>query len=456
MKSFFAFSFLLFCLLLACEDPSNVGNGVIPDDDALPVDSIDFTDFVLNNYTDDTLFTGFRNIMTLGEVSQGQLGTGHASIYNEVSTGTYTVVDNPVLDSVVLYLRTVSYSGVEEEAQTFTVHTLQDSIPSNTGLLIDTTFTTNQQIGVFSDIIFSSDNVTINEQEVAPHISTHLDIPYFQDILNKLNDSTIVTTNELQNELLGVAILPSFSNSGKGLFTVDMSRLNGSQTSIRLYYTDAEDEQHTHVFNFSPVQDFTNSDDEYFAGVYNHNSLLVDNSSGIAEIGNQVDQFLQNGYNKGFIQGGHGIYTSITFDDLSQSLDPNIKVNSARLTIRPLLTQLSDTIHLPLSIGLYEEFELNDEGNKNGGVIGIDGSGLVIRDPNRIYDSFTIANRFKEEEGKYSYTFSIPNYMERFKNNEETGTLYLLSSSRGSSFQGIVFDKTLTEPGIHLRVKYTE
>lgn len=466
-------AFLLFWALQSCEDPTNVGQSIIPDDDELEVVDLTFTDFVANTLKDDSVYTTFRSVIYLGEVTQGFFGKSAASYYTEISYPTgFEPSTNPVVDSAVLYLKNSGYSGDEAVPQTFEIFTILDTLASDSVYIASRGFAQGVKVGEFTNVVYSDEEITIGDESgIPPHLRTNIDAGLAQEMLNLMNDGTINNTKTLQEFLKGFVVKPKSDNSGKGLFTLDLnSSAAGNFSALSIYYRNSDDDTLSVDINIFPFPDGINSDNESYKGVHNHNQFVTNYAENNLDIQNQLDNYSETGYNEGYIQSGGGLVTEIRFDSLLDNLVSNSRINSAQIVIRPDIQNLSDTLFLPGRLTLFEAFERNDDGEKTGRLIGIDGRNLPNVNDDRIFDVSSTATLVKDDSGEYSYTFTLPNFIEYVKDGELEPKLYIAANdgelstnvaytsvSRSRSFDGIKFDiSDLSESNIYMEIAYSE
>lgn len=442
--------------MLSCDDESQLGKTVIPNSDAFEVDSLSYTNFIVNTLSDDSLTNSTRAVnVLLGEQFSSIFGQGLATYFTELAYSKFDNVSNPVIDSAVIYLKTASFEGDSTTVQSFDIFTLQDSIPSNDTLPITHNFSTNEKVGNLTDVRFSSKKMTINgDSTKSGYIKGVIDNAYVQTILNKLNDSSIQNNQQLQTFAKGLAIKPVGNKTGEGLFNVST---NDATTGIHVYYHDENDSTYNYKIGFGVALDRETTDGK-FAGVYNFNQLSNQYSLGDNDIQNLISNYSTTGQTNAYINGLMGTVAELKFEDAVSNLTEVERINEAELELNiDLTSQLKDTLFLPNQLVLFESYVRDDNNLKTGNIIGIDGNGLSVRQPNRTYDKSRIGFRQKKSTGKYTYTFYLPNYLEAVKNNQLPAKLYIGTSNRLTSFDGCQFDVSNTNnSNIKLNIKYSK
>ena len=446
----------LFIALQSCEEPTNVGESVIPDDDALAVDSILVTDFVVNTIADDTLYTSYRNNLYLGEYVSNQFGQSTAAIYTDVSQASeFETVEGPVLDSVVFYLQTPNFEGDTTVNQQFDVYRLKNRLPDDYPYLIGDGFEMEEKIGAFTDVTYSSLPTMIDSTETDPLIRGTFTESFKSDLFSKLTNGDIATTSDLQEQLKALAIVPAGDLSGKGFFSINMTSSSTNPTGIAFYYHDEEGSAYNYRINLNP---FINEDESLY--VMNHNQLKADYENGNEEIFMQIQQPSETGYDTGFVQAGNGVMAQLEFDGFVSDLEASVLINSAELTIYPTLENPADSTELPANLILYERFNRDDSGRKTGSLLDIAENGGEFDDAERTPDS-SVGILQKDNTGNFYYRFVFPNFTELVNNGELDAKLLLgVPSSyhqtfipkRSQSYKGMIFD---ARNDIELHIKYS-
>lgn len=446
----------VFWSLISCEEQTQLGRTVIPDSDAFEVDSLTYTNFVVNTLLDDSLTntTSNQNVL-IGEQFSPTFGQGLATYFTELKYSSFKKVVNPIVDSAVLYLKTAGFDGDSTSLQSFDIFTIQDTIPSNDTLLVTKGFGFDTKLGDLNDVRFSNKKMTINGDSTKKgYIKGAIDKTYIQSILNKLNDSQIVNNQQLQTFAKGIAVAPRANKTGEGLFTVSVT---DATTGIHVYYHDANDSTYTYKIDLTPSVDSETTDGK-FAGVYNFNQYLNNYDLGDNTIQNLIDNYSTTGQPKAYLNGLMGTVVELKFDDAVSNLTNVERINEAELEIElDLSSRLKDTLFLPTQLVLFESYLRNSKNVKTGGIVGIDANGLTVRQPDRLYDKSRIGFKRKISTGKYAYTFYLPNYLEAVKDDKLPAKLYLTTLNRLSSFDGCQFDVSNTDnSNIKLNIKYSK
>lgn len=455
----------LACLVLfnACEEPIDVGRDLIPDGDALVADTIETLLLPLNTISDSAVFTTSRGTAILGSVESSVFGNAYAGLYTEVGfTTQFDSSKTYILDSMVLYVRNTGYFGDSLIPQSFNILQMTDSIPGNTGFVANTSFPTSMTpIGTITNTLPSSDSTMIGNGLFPRHLSARLDDGLAQLLLDKLDDGSITNDSSLQSNFKGVYIEPETSMPGRGIYDLEIIPTNvGSNASgIQIFYRTTDMDTSSYLLDFSLANSFNNAlDDVFFPGLQNHNRLWHDFSVAESELQAQLDTYDSDGYDQGYIKGGSGILALLELPDTQPMLD-GFQVNTAQLTIEGIIDNPADTLFLPNSLTLNERFSLDDDGEKNGGLVTITGNG-DLPTPDRFYDISDTAFLQKQTSGgitTYNYTFNLPLFVQNVINGDIPGTLYLSSNRRTTLFDALKFGAT-DHPtnSIKLKVIYTK
>lgn len=442
-RMIFISAVFLFTALLSCEDPTSVGESVIPDDDELEIDSIIYTDFIINSIADDTLYTSGSTTNFIGEIQSSTFGKSIANFYSELRyiTG-FETVTTPVVDSAKIYLQISGFQGDESTEQSLEVYTLAEEMVFPN--LIDTGFMTDEKIGEFTMRSFENLDTLINGETSSNHLQTELDLDFAQSLLEAYNNETVTNNAELHDFVKGIAVKPLADGNGKGLFAINNS--TNSVSGVRIFYQNDEDESRILNFNFQPV----NVEEDTLSN-YTHYQMINDYSQGANNIETQLNNYSPTGYPIAYVQGGNGVLAELDFSSLTSQIDSSNLVNGAELVVRPHFVNDADTILLPPSLTLYEEFRVNDDGEKTGGMIDIAGNGLDAFEPGRIYDNSSTGSLGNDEDG-YFYIFYLPDYIHGVVEEELEPKLYIGVPNRATSFNGFWFD---TDNDIQLTIRYS-
>ncbi len=437
---------IAFCSLLqftSCDEPTLVGKDLIPDDDALVLDSLQFDNFSINMFRDDSILNSSVSNFWLGKSQLPGVGESVANFYSEFFFGgNMNRLENAVFDSIVLYLRNTGFEGDSTVAQTINIYKLTDSLRSETEgyYYLKDSIPYGDLIGTITDAVYSSDSVFVNGVRTSSHLKATMDFQFGQDLFTQLNDSILTTNKEFQEYFPGIAFRANESNTGAGWFQMMANSTSPDLSGFQLFYHNDEDTSYIR-FPLSPIFDYIDSENTYYPGSQNINQVVTSYSN--ATILDQLNQSVSGGNEVNYLQSGNGVYLEIDFQELLTELQDDEVVNFAEFKLKPSFDQLADTIYLPQSIILGDGFVENSNGEKTGAILGIDGSNVSGTPTNgRIYDGTNIAYLQKLGEGDYQYRFQMPSTLQSMHQGIISPKLYLLSSNRATKFTYFKFNKT--------------
>ncbi len=347
---FLILTILFFVFFSACKkDFERIGLGLQPEQDNLKVEFSDTTTIVAYSVLVDSVNTTGLTSNLLGSIMDPVFGLSTASIYAQfrLSTADPDFGDNPVLDSLVLFLSTESAYGDTSTQQTIRIFELDEAMK------FDTAYYSNQEIantGIelanYTYCPKPNTKVVAGEDTLSPHIRINISdfsTELGEKILNA--DSTYLASNT------------DFVDFFKGLYiTVDDVASNGaivffkltsSLSKMTLYYQNDEEDSLSYDIVISSYSARFNH--------YDHNNYL-DASPAFQY------QVLYGGTSLGesilYLQPMAGVKTKITFPYLQNWLDSgNILINQARLWITPAETESDND--LPSTLALIK---INEEG----------------------------------------------------------------------------------------------
>lgn len=444
MKSIYFLLISLLIISVSCEDPNDVGAGIFPDQDALEVDSIELTNLVFNNRRDDSILNSSITTHQLGRYRNDVFGVSDATIYTEIFfNGFFNRLDNAVFDSLVLFLNVEGFQGDSLIPQSFNVYEMTDTLmTANNGaspqrFYISEGVSTGQQLGRFDNVLFSSDSTRVDTILTSSHIRTTLDNTFGQSLFQELNDSTITTSNELQEFINGLVITPEENSNGDGWFEIDVDNFFPELTGLIFYYHNDEDEELT-VFQITNVLDFQPDVGMYQSGSQNINQIINTYEEAEPQLFTQINNFSSDGNEVGYLQGGNGTYIELDFQNVINNLPPGAEINVAELDLRPTFENLDDTLFIPTSLEIAEGFVRNTSGEQIGPLLGIDGTGFPTTTDFSRFDITSTAFYNSTEE---DYSFFLPRTIQSMIDGTIDPKLFILIDERTQSINGIKFER---------------
>ena len=345
---FFILTILVFVSFSACKkDLEKIGLGLQPEQDNLNAKFCDTTTVIAYSVLVDSVNTTGLTSNLLGSIIDPVFGLSTASIYTQfwLSTAAPDFGDNPVLDSLVLFLSTEGAYGDTNTQQTIRIFELDEAMK------FDTAYYSNQEIantGIelanYTYCPKPNTKVVVGEDTLAPHIS-----------INMSDFSTELGEKLLNADSTDLASNTDFVDFFKGLYiTVDDVASDGAIvffkltfSKMTLYYQNDEEDSLSYNIVVSTYSARFNH--------YEHNDYL-DASPAFQY------QVLYGGTGLGenilYLQPMAGVKTKITFPYLQDWLDSgNIFINQARLWVKPAETELESD--LPSTLALIK---INEEG----------------------------------------------------------------------------------------------
>ncbi len=413
---FFILALLVFISFSACKkDLEKIGLELQPDQDNLIVRFSDTTTVVAYSVLVDSVnTTGLTNNL-LGSIMDPVFGLSTASIYTQfrLSTLAPDFGENPVLDSLVLFLSTAGAYGDTNTQQTIRIFELDEA------MVFDTAYYSNYELAntgieLANYTYFPKPNtkVVVGEDTLSPHIS-----------INMSDFSTELGEKILNADSAYLATNTDFVDFFKGLYiTVDDVTNNGAIvfygltsaiSKMKMYYKNDENDSLSYSFITTQYGARFNH--------YDHNNYL-DASSAFQY------QVLYGGTSLGekilYLQPLSGVKTIITFPYLQNWLDSgNIFINQAKLWITPAETE--SEYDLPSTLALIK---ISEEGEAEFIIDQYEGEGYF----GGYYDSTYCG-----------YNFRISRYIQKLLTDEiETNEFNLLVSGSATKANRIIISGT--------------
>jgi|GEM_PF-4455251 len=446
-------------VLQSCEEPTEVGRGVVPPNDALFADSVEF-DVIVNTFRDDSIFLSNLSQPIIGHHNSPVFGSGFASLFNEVgfSEG-YETDPTYMYDSITIALRAVGYEGDTLTPQSFNIYRMADSINSRSSYYADTSWLTSTLIGSFNNILPSRDSVFVAGELVPNHLTTRLDDGLGNFLFTNLNDSTIISDSTLQSLFNGIHIEPDLTGTGKGIFDINIASnsSNDNYSGIYVHFHNATDTQAIH-FEFD-ILGSNSLSGNYEPGRQNHNRVWHDFSTAEAGLTAQLPGYSASGFPDGYLVGGAGTAVLLEFPDVRSTIPSDAQINRAEMIFSGEINDDADSLRIPSVLVLGEKFNLNTLGNPAGTYTTISGNTNSTEqpDPDRFYDISDSAFADVDENGELRYEFNFPLYVQNIVAGTVSDSLYLFPQTRIGTFNAIKIGGTnnLSRP-VKLKVIYSQ
>lgn len=358
---------LVIILGSACNEPSNIGEDLLPGEDFIGVlytDSLELSTSTITGNEVETYNPAISrqlNYYLCGRIDDPICGESSSQIITQFGIISKPVLTDPVLDSIVLLLAYApdGHSGDLEHPQSFEVYRVEQDLFSTEIYQSTDTFMTGELIGGIENYIPRVDENTpvsfpyydtlsmlqIRDSSITPHLRIPLDTSFGEDVLEFVGDSTFVgLADEFLQFFKGVNIRPKDNNNA-------MLRFNLSSlfSEIRLYYH--EDDTLVTPYRTKEIA-FPIRSTSVKAATFDHNHEIGDVREYIDTMMTPPSEDFT------FIQSMEGLGTRIDFPGLEELQD--IVINQAELIVT--VVRDSDVDKFPLPDGLAA-FKLNETRN---------------------------------------------------------------------------------------------
>ncbi len=415
---------LLLAVLLAftsCEESSFVGLEVQPPSDRFNVETTVDTEIYTSIWERDSILAIDHPRSLLGVLNDPLFGRMNTSFMTQV--GVWDAVDfgdEPVFDSLVLYLVVTGSYGSGTEPQEITVWELKEDI--------DYTQAYHSNLDPYPMLY---DQEPLARQMAGPPagdtlISLHLTNPYIHDKLLFAPDTAIQSLSAFIGYFKGIYVETGLDDDASGsVYTVN---LNHERSKLSLFY---KNEHTPDTVDTSFRYDFIIND-----GASRINIISQDYEEAVF-----YDRMGLTGTDDSlyYVQGGGGLMTRLDFEDLGNWRDSMpVSINSARLYLPVKEGIYDDDFPLPPRLALFER----------------DDDGLLRGIPDFALGDPYFRGVFDEEEGAYvmNITSWVQNYVKGARTNNY---LYLTVREGGTNPQRAVFTNRLhSEGGPRLEIRY--
>ncbi len=264
------FIILLFCIgLVSCKKSIDIGNNILPSDDALNVAYSDSIGLICSTIpeipqrTDNIVFGYF------GNMNDPVFGYNKATFNVGISKPLFNTFKEPyTLVGAYLNVFYSDFFGDTLQPQSFVIKKIQNQIDRNINRNSDYIFPTNNvELGRVNNFLFKpSDSIFIVPDDPKSSkgkglFQVKLENFFAYGLLNHLNTSTYLTDSAFSAYLSGISIEP-IGNSGNGLIEPNYS---DTRTGIYLVFKDGDGNIKYQQFSF---------------GGFQHNSFEHDFSTG--------------------------------------------------------------------------------------------------------------------------------------------------------------------------------
>ncbi len=449
MKKIFLGGFALILILLfnRCEEPTLVGQDLIPPDDALEVDSIFYDSFALNMFRDDSIVFNGSPTLYLGKKSIENVGHSYANVFTEFYfSGNFNRIDNAVFDSLVLIISPTGFKGDTLTSQNIDVFELADTISysSEEPFYIGDSIKFGPQLGQFTNALFIQDSVENQTELNNRPLRALLDQTKGDALFQKFNSEEIKSNSAFQQYFKGVGLKTSSSSPGPGWFSLNSV---SSNSGLAMYYHNSEDTV-AFLLPLTIVSDGLNSEGDYIPGSQNLNQLWAEYTNPVIQT--QLNQMAPDGNQDNYLQSGNGIYWTLDLSDLIDQVPDDVSVNFAELKLAIDKQAQADSTLLPASLIAGFDFVRNSDDKRTGALIGLDGSNLAgTPTDGQIFDKNTSAIFLEETD---EYIFQIPGTIQSMEQGIIDSKIYITTSSRSTGYETL----KLSRPELSLKLIYSK
>ncbi|CAL1518074.1 DUF4270 family protein [Chitinophaga sp. MM2321] len=333
--SFVAAFFTLLYGSSGCNESTILGTGLIP-----PGDFVNAKDTTINNIIahnilqyDSSVVNGYTYYKKiLGSITTDPVvGKTHAFVYTQVSlpSGAFTFAGTgQTLDSVVLSLSYLGYSGDSTTPQTFRVYRMSDP-----AFRIDSNYAYNKPLLYNqSDLLGTAtvtplavrDSVNVYGTMETAQLRIKLSSLFGNELLQQKSDGSFTNDSTFRAYLKGFAIVPdTMLGTNRNMFYLD---LNNTNTKLTVFYKNSTDDSLRATFAFNQ---YASAHSNYFVRNYN---------------GSEAARYINTSNPLGdsilFLQTNPGLYTKLTIPGLESF--PNSVINRAELVITQITTGPTD------------------------------------------------------------------------------------------------------------------
>lgn len=393
-------------LFIACEKSTGeIGLGQVVDSKGV-LGTKKSIPFITYNSSFDSIISTAPSRQIAGNYQDPYLGLAKAKFQTHLLLSLLSpdFGDQPVCDSVVMYLAYNGYYGDTSQATTFVVHELDEFLDPDTTYFSNKEFPAGKELGRISQIPTPGTLAKDLGDTISPALKLYLDEDFFQEKLinaSRLSKQYFTSNEDFIQHVHGIQV--SVENTTNGLTYFNVASL---ASFIRVYYRETP-------------QDTVTSQYELYYGIFSSgnytsvNSFSHEHNMGGPDLDNQ-DTI--NGEATIFAQAMAGVSATILLPNLKELRDSNWVINRAELVF-PVRTGSVMAYQLPPSLLILENKPdartLVDDYLPGG--ISVDGSleRGILRDN--------------------SYTFNISRLVHRYINTEDTIQPLLLLPELASS-----------------------
>jgi len=412
----FVYSIILFAFMISCSE-ENYNDSEFVAGETFTSSNIRL--LLIDSLTVETSTIKFDSIPTsestrllIGRYNDPVFGTVTTSSYMQLLPNSYTIDTEAAFDSIVLVLGYDKYY-YNDTLQRNTLHIKR--INENFNPIEDDYFYNTSSISyddedlgflVYNPRPLAGDSLTI---KLIDDLGT--------DLFSKLQEKTIVNSDEFKDYFKGIAILPDDTDDGS---IIGFSKSSGN-TYARLYYSTATSDES--IQEYLDIQiNISNNPIPFFNSIKAENAIepLQTLTDG------KVNLTSSDSYNQSFIQAGVGIAMRIQFPNIATLYDipGNGTILDGILKIKPAPQFYDDNLKLRDTLAVY----VVDQNNE-----------LTEQLPT---GSYAILNRENQEFNDIYYEIPIATYLEelQLKTRDLDDALILLPLNYNSSIDRFIIN----------------
>lgn len=445
----------------ACNEPSNLGADLLPEDDFIDVLYADTLELSTSTIMGDTVQTYTATLSRqlayymCGSLKDPVCGESSSELTTQFGIISKPELNEPVFDSIVLLMAYApsGHAGDLEHPQSFEVYrVIEDLFSTNTYQSTDT-FETAERLGGIENHIprvdentpvrfpyYDSLNVLqIRDSTISPHLRIRLDDSFGQEVLDFMGDSTFVgLADEFTRFLNGITVRPKDNNNA-------MLRFNLSSifSELRLYYHEQD----------TLVTPYRTKEVVFPIRSTSVKALTFDHNYTTGEVNAFIDPTIPPpSQDFAFVQSMEGLAARVAFPGVEEFQD--IVVNQAELIVTVVRDSDLDKFPLPTRLAA---FQLGDDEN----LTTIEDLTSVVRDVNPLpFETYGGAqtNVVRNGEKITEYRMFVTTFLQGIiDNTHEENAVYLLPFGRGEqATRAVLGGSTNDHYPVKLRLTYTK
>jgi len=395
MEKFVILTFSILAMLIyACNEPTLVGEEIIPELEGVNSEFIDTLTVNLKTVEEDSVRTDELGVLLLGGMESPNFGNVYADFYSQVRIPSNNLDFGENSEALAIHLN-LDYSAVFGDSlskQSFTVYRLDESISIEEDYYSTNVpvFTTENELARIDNYEHSySDSVSIFGNKVGPRLQIELDLSLAQSFLNA--DPSVFENNDAFLEFFkGFYIKYDKINSENNLMV--LYNLISSISNITMYYQ-TKDSSDTVIDTLSQVF-LINSNAENVANYDKDFSTAVVNS--VIDQNDQAELFVQN-------LGSYFLKMDLPYLDNLNSLG-DVIINQAKISFVRIV---EDSVDNQFSAPQGFAFQYKDPNDTLGNLVIINDANTQAYDYGGGLESFTAPDGTQLQKYEFNCTIFL-------------------------------------------------